>query len=116
MKYGGDIFKFAGDAIIVLFILNDSSYDTPCEHLINQCLRRVIQCSLEIQEKLHLTKLTRDVTLSIKLGISMGPINIINIGGVFSRYEYLPTGTPLLEAFECEGACQQGDIHVTKKV
>ena len=49
MKHGGDVIKFAGDAMIVL-------WPPAAESLVTQA-RRAVQCSLEIQTKLHKMKL-----------------------------------------------------------
>lgn len=99
MKHGGDVFKFAGDAVIVLFIIKNKGECKNAEPNVYECkynpsddekltmLRRALQCSLEIQEKLHMTQLTRDVELSIKIGLSMGWVDIASIGGVNQRKE-----------------------------
>lgn len=49
---------------------------------LTDCLKRVLQSSIEIQEKLHEKKLIDNVELSVKIGVSYGQIQIINIGGI----------------------------------
>jgi hypothetical protein len=61
-------------------------------------------------------KLTQDVELSIKIGLSMGWVDIATIGGVNDRAEYVPIGQALMQAFECEAICQKGDIMCTQYV
>lgn len=37
-----------------------------------------------------------NLKLSVKIGFGVGDINIIYVGGVFGRSEYLATGEPLV--------------------
>ncbi len=48
------------------------------------------------------------MSLSIKLGVGVGPINIVHIGGVLNRVEYLAVGNPLVQAFHAEHAAVAG--------
>lgn len=97
-KSGGDIFKFAGDAMIIIW--PPPQHNTE-EELTTLC-RQAIQSSLDIQSKLHEIKLVEDIKLSVKIGFGVGQVTILHVGGVFSRAEYLAAGDPLKEAFECE--------------
>ena len=97
-KSGGDIFKFAGDAMIIIWPPPQHNSD---EELTTLC-RQAIQSSLDIQSKLHEIKLVEDIKLSVKIGFGVGQVTILHVGGVFSRAEYLAAGDPLKEAFECE--------------
>ena len=96
---GGDVFKFAGDAMIVFW--------TPkhCENNFNnnfnlnnnveeeELILRAIQCALRIQDHLHAAELAPGVVLRVKMGIGKGPINILHLGGVYdgctTRMEYI---------------------------
>jgi class 3 adenylate cyclase len=88
---GGDVFKFAGDALIVLWPESKEDLATRT--------RRAAQCALDIQKNLNAAELSKDppVSLSIKLGVGVGPINIVHIGGVLNRVEYLAVGNPLVQ-------------------
>ncbi len=88
---GGDVFKFAGDALIVLWPESKEDLATRT--------RRAAQCALDIQKNLDRAELSKDppVSLSIKLGVGVGPINIVHIGGVLNRVEYLAVGNPLVQ-------------------
>ena len=55
---GGDILKFAGDAMIVLWPQKDDIQKQIC---------RAVQCGLEVQSKLNCARLTDEVTLSVKI-------------------------------------------------
>jgi class 3 adenylate cyclase len=86
---GGDVFKFAGDAMIVLWPPLDESLDI--------MVRRATQCAISIQSELHQADLEEGVQLSVKIGIGLGKISVLHVGGVFKRMEYIAVGDPLLQ-------------------
>lgn len=104
---GGDVFKFAGDALLVLWPPSDEDLSTKA--------RRAAQSALEIQRKMHNAKLQEDVTLSVKLGIGVGVCSIVHVGGVLSRMEYLATGSPLVQAFQSEHQAVAGQVRTTSR-
>ncbi|CAK63665.1 unnamed protein product (macronuclear) [Paramecium tetraurelia] len=114
---GGDILKFAGDAMIVVW---PPSYKTDIvqvhEDLRLTC-RMALQNALDIQNKLNDTCILPDLKLSVKIGFGIGDINIIYVGGVYNRSEYLATGEPLLQAFQSEHcATKGGETIISKEV
>lgn len=94
---GGDVFKFAGDAILVVWPPQEGE-----EANLDRLVRRATQVGLEIQEMLQDAVLSHGVRLSVKIGIGAGPISILHLGGVFKRIEYLAVGEPLVQAFNAE--------------
>ena len=92
-KNGGDIFKFAGDALLVIWPENNN---------LRESCQRAIQCALEIQNKLHNQEITGGKRLSIKVGIGVGQCTILVVGGQFNRCEYLSVGEALAQACICE--------------
>ena len=110
-RSGGDIFKFAGDAMIVLW--PPPQHNTE-EELTTLC-RQAIQSSLDIQSKLHEIRLVDGIKLSVKIGFGVGQVTILHVGGVFSRAEYLAAGDPLTEAFECEHLATSGGVVIVSK-
>lgn len=70
---------------------------------------------MEIQKELNEAELAPGVKLSVKLGIGMGRVSILHVGGVYKRLEYLASGPPLIQAFECEHSCSAGDTVVSKE-
>jgi hypothetical protein len=54
---GGDVVKFAGDALIVLFTHGDRSTQA----------HRACECGMELQDKLHDTPMTETIRLSLKV-------------------------------------------------
>lgn len=85
---GGDVFKFAGDALLVLWPEDDE------DSLQNRC-RRAAQCAQEIKSALRDAKIgsvTGGVTLNVKIGIGVGQVNILHVGGLNGRIECVATG------------------------
>lgn len=74
---GGDVFKFAGDAILVVWPPSDEDVVTTA--------RRAAQCALEIKDKLTDVPLAANIRLNIKIGVGVGDISILHVGGVFGR-------------------------------
>lgn len=100
-KNGGDIFKFAGDALFVVWPEDKDNLSRNC--------KRAIQCALEIQKKLHKKKICNGASpLSIKVGIGVGEVKILVVGGLFNRCEYLPIGEAVREACNSECMAKEG--------
>eukprot|EP00468_Gymnochlora_sp_CCMP2014_P001612 CAMPEP_0167741370 /NCGR_PEP_ID=MMETSP0110_2-20121227/821_1 /TAXON_ID=629695 /ORGANISM="Gymnochlora sp., Strain CCMP2014" /LENGTH=603 /DNA_ID=CAMNT_0007625419 /DNA_START=120 /DNA_END=1927 /DNA_ORIENTATION=+ len=108
---GGDVFKFAGDAILVVWPRSNEE--------LGRVTRRAVQCAVQIKEQLTGYKILdpdrpasekKDkMELNVKLGIGVGKISILHIGGFFGRMEYVATGQPLTQSFEAEGRSKKGD-------
>eukprot|EP01017_Pseudomicrothorax_dubius_P008187 TRINITY_DN12666_c0_g1_i1.p1 TRINITY_DN12666_c0_g1~~TRINITY_DN12666_c0_g1_i1.p1 ORF type:complete len:421 (+),score=64.82 TRINITY_DN12666_c0_g1_i1:2-1264(+) len=112
-RSGGDIFKFAGDAMIVLWPPPQNDSDEELAIL----LRQAIQSALDIQAKLHDTCLIENIKLRVKIGFGVGEVTILHVGGVFNRAEYLAAGDPLRQAFESEHHAQgKGEVIVSNQV
>ena len=67
------------------------------------------------QNELHGATFAKDVTFSIKIGIGAGYINVLYVGGMYGRSEYVTTGEALTQAFKCEAecGCVAGHRHVS---
>jgi adenylate cyclase 10 len=115
-KSGGDIFKFAGgirmyaneDAMIVVWPPSTKTDQIQQYLEVGTFCRMAIQSALEIQARLDDTAILENIRLSVKIGFGVGDINIIYVGGVFGRSEYLATGEPLKQAFQSEHYADRG--------
>lgn len=92
---GGDIIKFAGDALLAFWSENHTYPNIG--NLTNRelaCLyaaKCAIACNKEF---LHIDK--AGVHLSLKIAISYGNIHLAKLGGIFGRWEILISGEPLV--------------------
>ncbi|GMF12061.1 unnamed protein product [Phytophthora lilii] len=104
---GGDVFKFAGDAMLIFW--PESKEDT-----MDSLLRRALQCALRIQSHLHEAELARGVVLSVKVGVGIGEATIAHLGGesdgATTRIEYVAVGPALEQAFSAEHQAEAGDV------
>ncbi|KRX10829.1 P-loop containing nucleoside triphosphate hydrolase [Pseudocohnilembus persalinus] len=107
-KSGGDIFKFAGDAMIIVWPPPEKTENA--EVWLRDSTRKALQAALAIQQRLDATKIMDDIRLSVKIGFGVGKFSIVYVGGVFGRAEYLPAGDPLNQAFEAESYAPHGGV------
>ena len=116
-SHGGDVFKFAGDAILVLWPQSTAAAgaaaDEDDEADLLTRVRRAAQCGMEIKTRLQDIAMGDGITLSMKVGVGVGEISILHVGGVFDRMEYIATGHPLLQAFAAEHQAMQRDVVIS---
>jgi class 3 adenylate cyclase/tetratricopeptide (TPR) repeat protein len=112
--YGGDVVKFAGDAVIAVWpIVPDIAIsDTVSRADQWQWTMRAAECALEIHKRLTNYK-AEDANLYLKLAVSMGNISTVHVGGVFNRWEFLITGIPLVELGIANNLANAGEILIT---
>jgi len=103
-SYGGDVVKFAGDALLVLFTEEFIKED------LNKLTERVADCCLRVQKELHNYQVASDVELAIKLIINIGEVSIQTLGGIFGRWELLVTGDPLDQIALANSLAKAGEI------
>eukprot|EP01121_Diplochlamys_sp_Union-15-3_P017841 TRINITY_DN6368_c0_g1_i1.p1 TRINITY_DN6368_c0_g1~~TRINITY_DN6368_c0_g1_i1.p1 ORF type:complete len:244 (-),score=45.62 TRINITY_DN6368_c0_g1_i1:873-1604(-) len=129
--HGGDVLKFAGDALIVAFPSDPNEKDG-----LAKAVLRTTQCALEIQSKLKSYN-AAGIKLTLHIAIGAGILYTLHVGGVDNQWEFFPAGdvfsqlhdaleksqsgevvlsTPAWELIktECEGREITGDWHVTK--
>jgi adenylate cyclase 10 len=110
---GGDVFKYAGDAMICLWPTSES------ENLA-QLVRRAIQCAIAIQnipffQGKPMAGDADGVALRVKVGIAAGKVTMLHLGGCSDksgaqRLECIATGNTLTHAFDAEHHAVAGDI------
>ncbi len=113
-EYGGDVVKFAGDAVIAVWIIasDDGQPGLPTRADQWQWTMRAAECALRVRERLS-NYAVEDQNLYLKLAVSMGDITSAHVGGVFNRWEFLLTGNPLVEVGIANNLAKAGEILVT---
>ncbi|QJR11272.1 hypothetical protein DSM104443_02345 [Usitatibacter rugosus] len=104
--HGGDVVKFAGDALVAL-------WPSPDEAGLAERVERIARCSLEMQGRLHDYEVAEGLRLSMKLAIGAGEVLTEHLGGVFDRWELLIAGLPLAQVGVANGRAEPGDIMVS---
>jgi class 3 adenylate cyclase len=93
---GGDIVKFAFDSMLVLWP-TDSAQNVPMSTL----LHRAAQCALDLCHALQNKLLYQDIYssshMTVKIGLGSGRVAMIQLGGVYSRLEYVFVGSAIAQ-------------------
>lgn len=97
-KYGGDIIKFAGDGLLVI-------WQGELEHA---CLSAA-QAALEARAKLESFR-ARDRSLYTRIALTAGQIAFTGLGGVFNRWELVVTGDAIDQVSRVQEALPPGKI------
>jgi class 3 adenylate cyclase/tetratricopeptide (TPR) repeat protein len=105
-KYQGQVVKFSGDALTVLF---------PAEEIsLQAAVRHASECALVMQAKMSefaALKTSRGpASLSMKAGIGAGEVLECTIGGVLGHWEYVVGGDPLVQVAVAEQQAQPGEV------
>ncbi|MBI1881148.1 MAG: AAA family ATPase, partial [Chloroflexi bacterium] len=105
-NYRGQVVKFSGDALTVLFPVQEISMQL--------AVRRAGECALTMQAKMgefaNLKTSRGSASLSMKAGISAGEVLECNIGGVAGHWEYVVGGDPLAQVAMAEHHAQPGQV------
>ena len=107
--HGGDVVKFAGDALLALWPAVDQ-VGVPDADRLPETVQRAAQGSLEIQQRLNAYEVAEGIRLSLRLTLGAGEILTMQLGGVLNRWEFLVTGQPLLQVGSASHEAQPGDI------
>ena len=99
---GGDVIKFAGDAMYAL-------WSDPDEDLAVSTLR-ASQCAIAIQQALDGYIEPGGERLSMRIGVGAGNVTTIYVGGMYERWEFLLTGAPLEQMSSAEDQAKPGQI------
>ncbi|RME49698.1 MAG: guanylate cyclase, partial [Caldilineae bacterium] len=102
--HGGDVVKFAGDALLALWPIGATGDD------LTTVTRRATQAALLVQTMLHDHKVQEDVRLSLRIGIGVGDVFAAHIGGVYGRWELLVTGEPFVQVRQAQNHARSGEV------
>ncbi len=101
-SYGGDIIKFAGDGLLVIWQYN---------HLEKATLLAA-QSALEARKQLENFHVG-DRTLSTRIALGTGSIALTGLGGVFNRWEMVITGDALEQISKAQKTLKPGQIIIS---
>ena len=112
-KNGGDIIKFVGEALMVIWPSIDDSEDK--NDLQESCIR-AFQCAKQITKKMLKLNKEGGMNLGLKIGIGAGECRIFFAGGTFSRSEFLIVGSAIKQACMSIAQAKDGEIIISEKV
>lgn len=103
--HGGDVLRFAGDAVLALWPTDDEP--------LPEVVQRAAQCALAIQKELNNYYTFDGAELSMRIGIGAGHLSLVQLGGMFGRWEAMLTGAPIVQASRAEESCQPGQVIIS---
>ena len=108
-EHGGDVVKFAGDALLIVWKSRDVGGMLPA-------VWAATRCGLTAIERLHNFEAMEGVSLSLHMGIGCGLVHAVRSGGVFGRWEFLIEGDPLAQTAAAEPLARPGEIVASPQV
>ncbi len=99
---GGDIVKFAGDALLAVWPAEEGQ--------LVQTVGAAAQCGFAAQQMLRDRKTKDGEVLSLKIGIGAGVVATASVGGERGRWECLVCGKAVLEATQAADSAERGDV------
>lgn len=102
---GGDVVKFAGDALLALW-----PHDAESAGAATQAAAR---CGLAMQGLLR-QQGPQEVPLSLRVGIGIGAFTIAQVGGLNDHWHLLLTGNPLVDLSLSQQQARPGEVILTE--
>jgi len=100
LAHGGDVLRFAGDAVLALWPAGPPSAAA--------AVARAVACGNEMIRRLDRSGFVRDTGLSLRVGVAAGPLWLLCPGGRFDRREFVVAGEPLRAAARALHAAAPG--------
>ncbi len=107
--YGGDVIKFAGDALLAIWPVNE-------QNKARDSSTRAAQCALAIQRQLTSYSERQRYPLSLRIGLTLGQAQFYILGGEHGRWEFLMAGDPVQTVSRAEHFAQPGQVVVSDSI
>jgi class 3 adenylate cyclase/tetratricopeptide (TPR) repeat protein len=116
---GGDVVKFAGDALLAVWPVEEEESEERGERSVEEGLAvavlRAAQCGLAAQATFHDDEIADGVYLSLRVGIAAGDVSVAHVGGMYGRWETLVTGEPIVWVALAEDEAEPGQVVLTDR-
>ncbi|CDI73907.1 adenylate cyclase, putative [Eimeria praecox] len=116
--WGGDIIKFSGDALTVVWPVDDEEEgdyqlngadDSEYRVDARQACLLAAKCCMNLHQSLHKYPTGfAGKTLTLHIGAGFGRVTILQVGGIMDRWEYVVAGAPLEEISIAEPLASTG--------
>lgn len=107
--HGGEVFKFAGDGLLALWLRAETAAPTAA---LAEATLRAAQCGLAIQANLHNFPAADQILLTSHIGLSAGEVTLRCLGGAFGHWEFLLAGDPVAQATLACAKAESGQCRV----
>ncbi|XP_062457146.1 adenylate cyclase type 10-like [Rhea pennata] len=101
LGFGGDILKFAGDAVLVLWRVRETQ--------LRDTISLVLQCCRQIQEKYSVRDTDMGLKLRLKIGISAGHMSLLTVGDRKEQH-FLILGKAVGEVWQAQNLANASDV------
>lgn len=102
-EHGGDIVKFAGDAVFAV-------WESEGQESLELAVRAATNCGLSIQKQLHRYEVAPGELLALRVGVGSGNLHELHLGGYRDRWELLIAGAPMGEAGRAGTLADPGEV------
>ncbi len=92
MAHGGDVVKFAGDALLALWAVEGTVGERSS---LQEATRRAAHCALRVQAQLKGYQTPDGQALKLRIGLGAGEVLMVQLGGRLERWELIIAGQPL---------------------
>ncbi|PCC66862.1 Adenylate and Guanylate cyclase catalytic domain-containing protein [Nannocystis exedens] len=105
--HGGDVVKFAGDALTAVWVAEGSSA---------RAAEAAVACGLAIQAALHACPIDDGIELSLRIGVAAGRIALVHVGGLGGRWELVLVGPAIEAVRRAQTFARPGEVVIDKRV
>ena len=109
--HGGDVVKFAGDALLALWSAPNkrTGFLFDSEQELIEATHQATYCALALQEQLYPIEIAGH-QVAMQIGVSAGHVSAVHIGGVRGRWEFMLSSTPLVQCTHAEEMAGSGQV------
>ncbi|HVS31911.1 MAG TPA: adenylate/guanylate cyclase domain-containing protein [Thermoanaerobaculia bacterium] len=100
--HGGDVVKFAGDALLAFWPVEDD------QAALDRAAHIAARCALQIQEAVTQFDAPPGERLSLRVGVGAGTAVAASLGGIYGRYEFVLSGPAVVEATNSAAHAEPG--------
>ena len=115
---GGDIIKFAGDALICVWSLSNAEENTSSQFNLGNMIYHAIHCGFQLAslvEEVEDEDFTGEIKLALHVCVGAGEVNFVTLGGLASRWEFMITGQGYSDACNGVDLSKPGEIVVSNE-
>ncbi|MFN2188187.1 MAG: adenylate/guanylate cyclase domain-containing protein, partial [Candidatus Promineifilaceae bacterium] len=111
-EYGGEVTKFAGDALVAIWPVPQSMarVGIAARQRLSDHILLAAQCAFSIHERVTASLRSSDGESLLRLGIAAGDVYVVHLGGVFDRWEFLLSGEPMVQMSRAKDLALAGEV------
>jgi len=100
-EHGGEVVKFAGDALLAIWPMDDDKSGVTAW---------TARCGLAMQQSLQSSEVAARVQLSVRIAVGLGQVSVAHLGGVRGRWEVVVGGPAVAQVCAAEQVARPGDV------